>query len=159
MKVILQLLCFTCLVIQAHAQNLDGSAEDRQSLDKATAAIRDAFSKGDAALAASLHHPNIVKYFGKNNVVTGRVELERGLAEWFKNTKVEFVENKIESTVFTGQTAIQTCIFAIKSTPKQGGQSTIGRGRSMVIYVRDKSSPTGWLSLREMTQEAPDEGN
>ena len=26
----------------------------------------------------------------------------------------------------------------------------------LLAYVRDKSSPTGWLSLREMTQDAPD---
>jgi hypothetical protein len=66
------------------------------------------------------------------------------------------VENTVESTVFTGETAIQTVIFAIKSTPKNGGKPTIGRGLSMVVYIRDKSSPTGWLSLREMAQAGPD---
>lgn len=59
-------------------------------------------------------------------------------------------------TVFHGETAIQTIIFAIKTTPKDGGKSVISRGRSMAVYIRDKISPTGWLSLREMIQEAPD---
>jgi len=25
----------------------------------------------------------------------------------------------------------------------------------MVIYIQDKNSPTGWLTLREFVQEAP----
>jgi ketosteroid isomerase-like protein len=155
MKPLSQLLFLLILSTLLHAQNIKDSIAERASLDKATAAIRSAFEKGDAKLAAQLHSPKIVKYFGGNNVVVGRAALEKGLKEWFQNTKVEFVENKVENTVFTGNIAIQTAIFAIKSTPKSGGKPSIGRGRSMVIYVQDKSSPTGWLSLREMTQEAP----
>jgi len=34
---------------------------------------------------------------------------------------------------------------------------TISRGRAMVVYVRYKDSPTGWASIREMAQTAPDE--
>jgi len=155
MKTIAQLLVIVLLAGCTQAQNVNGSPDDRKSLDKATLAIREAFAKGDAALAASLHHPNIVKYFGGTNVVTGRAALQSGLANWFKTTKVEFVENTVESTVFTGNTAVQVVVFAIKSTPKAGGAPSINRGRSLVVYVRDSSSPTGWLSLREMAQEAP----
>ncbi len=152
---------FLCILIAMHlnAQDSNDSIALRQSFDKNIAALTDAFAKGDAALVASLHHPQVIKYFGGNNVVVGRAALKKGLVEWFKNTKVEFVENTVESTVFNGETAIQVSIFAIKSTPKNGGEPTIGRGRSMVIYVRDKSSPTGWLTLREMTQAAPDKTN
>jgi hypothetical protein len=64
MKRILYFLCSCLLVTHASAQSLDGSAADRKSLDKATLAIRQAFAKGDAELVASLHHPDIVKYFG-----------------------------------------------------------------------------------------------
>lgn len=156
MKTIFQLFCFILLAGTVSAQTTHGTKADSLSLDKQCRALGDAFAKGDAHKVAQLHHPDIVKYFGKNNVVIGRAALEKGLAGWFKNTKVEFIENTIESTVFTGNIAAQTCIFAVKTTPKAGGKSEITRGRSMVIYVRDKSSPTGWLSLREMTQEAPD---
>lgn len=155
MKIFIQLIIITLLANHIDAQNLNGSEEDRRSLDKATLAIREAFAKGDAALVAKLHHPDIVKYFGGNNVVIGRANLEKGLAEWFRNSKVEFTELTIESTIFTGETAIQSCIFGIKTTPKAGGEPVISRGRSIVVYVRDKSSPTGWLSIREMAQEAP----
>ncbi|MGH2563387.1 MAG: YybH family protein [Ginsengibacter sp.] len=153
---ILQVFCIILFSGYVYAQNANDSVQERQSLDKATAAIRDAFSKGDAALVAELHSPGIIKYFGGNNVVIGRAALEKGLKNWFQNATIEFIENKVESTVFNDSTAIQTVIFAIKTTPKDGGKSVISRGRSMVVYIRDKSSPTGWLSLREMTQEAPD---
>jgi ketosteroid isomerase-like protein len=155
MKTVFSLLCIL-IVLHVKAQSTVDSIALRQSFDKNIAALTDAFAKGDAALVASLHHPQVIKYFGGTNVVTGREALEKGLEEWFKNTKVEFVENTVESTVFNGEVAIQTSIFAIKSTPKNGGEPTIGRGRSMVIYIQDKSSPTGWLTLREMTQAAPE---
>jgi ketosteroid isomerase-like protein len=141
--------------ISAHAQCDTGSPALRQSLDKATAAIRDAFSRGDAAMVGRLHSPNVIKYFGGNRVVVGRDAVEKGARDWFKQSKVEFVENTVENTCFVGNIAIQTVIFSIKTTPKDGGAPSIGRGRSLVIYVQDKSSPTGWLTLREIAQEAP----
>ena len=73
-----------------------------------TAAIRDEFAKGDAALATSLHRPDIIKYFGGNNIVIGRTALENGLKNWFKNSTIKFTENSVESTIFTDTTAIQT---------------------------------------------------
>lgn len=155
MKIIAQLFCIALLTIHVNAQTINGSEEDRKSLEKQTSALRDAFAKGDAALVAQLHHPGIIKYFGGNNVVIGRAALQKGLTGWFQSSTIEFIENTVESTVFNGPTAIQTCIFSIKATPKAGGEPVITRSRSMVVYIRDKSSPTGWLSLREMTQEAP----
>lgn len=155
MKKIFQLFIVALFSIHANAQSSNDSVAERQSLDKATSAIRAAFEKGDAALVAKLHSPHIIKYFGGNNVVIGRAALEKELQNWFQNSKVEFIENNVESTVFNGETAIQTVIFAIKTTSKNGGKPVISRGRSMVVYVQDKSSPTGWLSLREMAQEAP----
>jgi len=129
----------------------------RQSLVKTTAAIRDAFGRGDVPAILALHHPDVVKYFGGKNVVKGRIALGKGLTETFKSSKFEFVENKIESTVFNGETAVETGIFTIKVTPKNGGQSTYAHGRSMVVYVRYNDSPFGWVSIREMVQAAPDE--
>nr|WP_262918269.1 nuclear transport factor 2 family protein [Mucilaginibacter straminoryzae] len=139
------------------AQDVNGSNADSGSLERATAALREAFAKGDIALVVKLHHPDIVKYFGGKNVVTGRAELEKGVREWLTNSHVEFIENKVESTFFNKGTAVQTSIFTIRNTPKSGGKPTIGRGRSMVVYVKDSSSPTGWLSVREIVQEAPPE--
>ncbi|WP_188794942.1 YybH family protein [Dyella nitratireducens] len=155
MKKTFLLLIVVFFSINAHAQCSTDSAALRQSLDKATAAIRDAFSRGDAAMVGRLHSPNVIKYFGGNNVLIGRDAVEKGARDWFKESKVEFVENTVENTCFIGNVAIQTVIFSIKTTPRSGGAPSIGRGRSMVIYVQDKSSPTGWLTLREIAQAAP----
>jgi ketosteroid isomerase-like protein len=155
MKTIFQLLTILFISTSAYTQDVTDSIALRQSLDKATAAIRNAFENGDAVLVAQLHSPNVIKYFGGNNVIIGREAVEKGAREWFQNSKVEFIENTVENTDFVGKIAIQTVIFSIKTTPKNGGKSSVGRGRSMVIYIQDKSSPTGWLTLREIVQEAP----
>jgi ketosteroid isomerase-like protein len=155
MKIIFQLAAILFLSANAFSQEITDKVALRQSLDKATAAIRKAFENGDAVLVGQLHSPNVIKYFGGNNVIVGRDAVEKQARDWFQSSKVEFIENTVENTVFVGNIAIQTVIFSIKTTPKNGGKSSIGRGRSMVIYIQDKTSPTGWLSLREIAQEAP----
>lgn len=155
MKTIFQLLIIVFFSTSVHSQNITDSVALRQSLDKATAVIRNAFEKGDAALVRQLHSLDVIKYFGGNNVIVGRDAVEKGARDWFQNSKVEFIENTVENTEFIEKIAIQTVIFSIKTTPKNGGEPSIGRGRSMVIYIQDKSSPTGWLTVREIAQEAP----
>ena len=155
MKIIFQLAAILFLSANAFSQEITDTVALRQSLDKATAAIRKAFENGDAVLVGQLHSPNVIKYFGGNHVIVGRDAVEKQAREWFQSSKVEFIENTVENTVFVRNIAIQTVIFSIKTTPKNGGKSSIGRGRSMVIYIQDKTSPTGWLSLREIAQEAP----
>ncbi len=155
MKIIFQLAAILFFSANAFSQEITDTVTLRQSLDKATAAIRKAFENGDAVLVGQLHSPNVIKYFGGNNVIVGRDAVEKQASNWFQSSKVEFTENTVENTVFAGNIAIQTVIFSIKTTPKNGGKSSIGRGRSMVIYIQDKTSPTGWLTLREIAQEAP----
>ena len=155
MKTLFRVIIILFISTNVYTQGITDTTTLKQSLEKATAAIRRAFEKGDAALVAQLHSPGIIKYFGGNNVVVGRDAVEKGAREWFQNSKVEFIENTVENTEFVGNIAIQTSIFSIKTTPKDGGKSSAGRGRSMVIYIQDKNSPTGWLTLREFVQEAP----
>ena len=155
MKTLFQLLTIVFFCTKAYSQDITDTAVLKQSLGKATAAIRSAFEKGDATLVAQLHSPDVIKYFGGNNVIVGRDAIEKGARAWFQNSKVEFIENRVENTEFVGKIAIQASIFSIKTTPKNGGKPSIGRGRSMVIYIQDKSSPTGWLTLREFVQDAP----
>jgi hypothetical protein len=71
MKTTLYLLFIMLFSTHVEAQNLNDSISERESLDNATAAIRDGFKKGDATLAAKLHSPDIIKCFGGNNVVIG----------------------------------------------------------------------------------------
>jgi len=157
MKILNYIGIVACIAYGCHSSPANVPTEYRQSLVKTTAAIRDAFGRGDVPAILALHHPDVIKYFGGNNVVKGRIALGKGLTETFKSSRLEFVENRIESTVFNGETAIETGIFTIRVIPKNGGQPTLAHGRSMVVYVRYKNSPFGWVSLREMAQAAPDE--
>lgn len=155
MKFIKYLIIAAFVASGCHTSPQDVSADYKTSLVKTTAAIRDAFARGDIPALLALHHPNVIKYFGGDNVVKGRAALEKGFTGVFKTSKMEFVENRIESTVFNGETAVETSIFTIKISPGNGGTSTFAHGRSMVVYVRYKDSPYGWVSLREMAQAAP----
>ena len=155
MKTVFQTFFLFSFSICAYSQEAADTTAMFQSLERATATIRKAFENGDAALVGKLHSLNVIKYFGGTNVTIGREAVEKGARDWFQSGKVEFLENTVENTEFFGSVAIQTVIFSIKTTPKNGGQPSIGRGRSMVMYIQDKSSPTGWLTVREIAQEAP----
>ena len=149
--------CFIFLLLLGGCTSHDpaGSADDRSTFLKTKQAILDGFSKGDVAAVLALHHPDVVKYFGGKNVVNGREGLRKQLTDLFNYAKVEFVQNDIESTIFNGNTVIETSIYGIRLFPKNGDSTRVIHGRSMVVYIRYKDSPTDWASLREMTQEAP----
>lgn len=153
------LLATSLLFSRCTCPGSNGSARDRESLQKTTKAIRDAFARGDVEAVLALHHPDVIKYFGGNNVVKGRETMRAGLVQLFQNQKIEFSENTVESTLFNGETAVETSIFEFKSTPKNGGPASFARGRSMVTYIKYKDSPTGWASIREMAQSAPDKAD
>ena len=74
---------------------------------------------GDVPAIVALHHPDVVKYFGGNNVVIGRAALEKGLTEMFRTSTLEFIDNKLESLIFVGETAIETSIFTIRARQKR----------------------------------------
>lgn len=155
MHKLIQLFLLSLVISGCNSRNAGNITSDRAALEKTTRAIREGFARGDVAAIVALHHPDVVKYFGGTNVVNGRAALEKGLTEMFSTSRMEFIENKVESTLFQGETAIETSIFAIKVSFRNGDTPTVGRGRAMVVYVRSKESPTGWASIREMAQAAP----
>jgi hypothetical protein len=71
---IFSILCSCCSSPQS-----DNLADDKAALDKTKAAFAAAFARGDVKALVALHHPDIVKYFGGNNVVTGRAQLAEQL--------------------------------------------------------------------------------
>ena len=99
MKTLFQLLTIAFFCTNAYSQDITDTAVLKQSLGKATAAIRSAFEKGDATLVAQLHSPDVIKYFGGNNVIVGRDAIEKGARSWFQNSKVEFIENRVENGI------------------------------------------------------------
>jgi len=156
MKTIKTLILLMLLSSACMAQpDFSGSAKDRADLIKTSEEIHKAFFNGDADGVMAYHHPNVVKSFAYNNYVVGADTVRAGLVATFKGTHLEFLENKVESTLFNGNTAVESYLFTIKGTPKNGGEPFIFKGRSVVVYVRYKKSPTGWASIREVVQPAP----
>jgi hypothetical protein len=131
-------------------------SDDEAALRNTSAAIRAAFAKGDAAEAMKYHHPEVQKALGFHKVLIGRDAVEADLSSTFRQYRLEFIENNVESLLIEDQTAVEQTLFTIRVTPIAGGEPTLFKGRTMVVYVRYKESPTGWASIREMIQPASD---
>jgi ketosteroid isomerase-like protein len=144
------LLISLFLAIPSHAD----SASDRAAVEATGAAIRAAFAAGNVAEILKYHHPDVRKALSFQNVQVGREAVGAGLQNTLRQVHLEFVENNVESLLIEGDTAIEQTVFAIKATPLAGGQPSVFRGRTMVVYVRYKESPTGWASIRELIQPA-----
>jgi ketosteroid isomerase-like protein len=114
-----------------------GTDQDRVALQKTGEAIRAAFARGDIETIMAYHHPDVIKL---------------GTLQAFN---LEFEQFRDENIFFQGDTAVEQSVFTIKGTPKGGGPPFLFKGRSLVVYVRYKKSPTGWASIRELIQPAP----
>src|SRR5450631_3394413 len=95
-KNLLTIVCILICLVACRNSNTAGSVEDQIAFSNTKAAIRDAFAKGGVTAVLSLHHPDIVKYFGGKNIVTGRNGLKKQLTDMFNYARTEFVENNIE---------------------------------------------------------------
>ncbi len=126
----------------------------RQEILNHGAVIRKAFAADDLEKIKAVHHPEVIKALGYNDVQTGREAVINGVKGTLENYHLEFVENDVESILIQGDIAIEQTKFSIKGTPKQGGDSFIFKGRTMVTYVRSSESPTGWATVREIIQPA-----
>ena len=149
---VVALLALACLARDAYA----ASDKDRNALQKTSEAIRAAFAKGDVATAMEYHHPDVVKALAFDKHLNGRDAVAADLRGTLQHFNLEFVDNEVESLLIEGNLAVEQTLFAIKGTPKGGGESFVFKGRAMVVYVRYKKSPTGWASIREMIQPATD---
>ena len=130
------------------------SSSDRAAVEATGAAIRAAFAAGNVAEILKYHHPDVRKALSFQNVVVGRDALAKDLANTLSHVHVEFIENNVESLLIEDNTAIEQTLFTIKATPIGPGQPSVFHGRTMVVYVRSKDSPTGWASIRELIQPA-----
>jgi len=132
-----------------------GSKNDRESLRKTGEAIRAAFARGDLDAVMAYHHPDVIKALAQDKYLVGREAVRADLAKTFSNFRLDFVNDRVESTFFQGRTAVEESLFTIRGTPLAGGAPFLFKGRSMVVYVRDRRSPTGWASIRELIQPVP----
>lgn len=131
-----------------------GSHQDRDALEKTSEAIRAAFRRGDVATIIAYHHPDVIKALSFQKYLIGRKAVAGDLRSTLEQFSLEFEENRVESLLILGNTAIEQTIFAIQSTLKHGGKPYLFKGRTQVVYVRYKQSPTGWASIREIIQPA-----
>jgi ketosteroid isomerase-like protein len=152
MSAILVLLTFTIFCCKTYA----ASDNDRTALENTGAAIRAAFARGDVATAMKYHHPDVIKALSFHNVLIGRDAVAADLRKTLQQFQLEFVENQVESLLLENGTAVEQTLFTIKGTPRGEGQPFLFKGRTIVVYVRFKDSPTGWASIREVIQPATD---
>jgi hypothetical protein len=68
---------------------------------------------------------------------------------------LQWRENHVENLWIRGDTAVEQTAFLINVKPKIHGYPFVFKGRSQVVYVRYKDSPTGWACIRELMQSRP----
>lgn len=143
---VLSFFIFSCL----HAQDI----EIEQAILDHGKTIREAFANANIEKIKSLHHPDVIKALGYNDVKNGRDEVIDGLIETLQTFNLEFIENNVESILIQENIAIEQTRFTIKGTPKNDGDPFVFKGRTMVTYIRYEQSPTGWATIREIIQPA-----
>ena len=143
-------LCFGCQNFRTHKED-----RDRTAIARTSEAIRDAFTHNDVAGVLAYQHPEVVKVSSSGKVINGRDALKEGLVSVFQNTGLQWRENHVENLWIRGDTAVGQTAFAIEVRPKTHGYPFVLKGRTQVVYVRYKDSPTGWACIRELMQSAP----
>ena len=124
----------------------------RQEILHHGAEIRNAFQQENIEHIKKLHHPDVIKALNYNDLKNGRDEVIKALEETLRLYRLEFIENEIENFYIQDNLVIEQTRFAIKGTPKDGGDSFVFRGRTLVTYIRYQKSPTGWATIREIIQ-------
>ena len=130
---------------------------DRAAIEKTNEAVRAAFAREDIPSILAYHHPDVTKALSYNRYLVGRSALEADLRSTFENYSLEFLQNDVEILSIHGDIATEQILFSVKGTPKKGASPFLFKGRTMLILVRYDKSPTGWATLREIVQPAPDE--
>lgn len=146
------LLVLLCCIVQPAFAFTQNSSADEAALDKTDAEVRAAFASGDLDAIRRYHHPDVVKGLSPRELVIGRDAVVSAIASSLRDSNLEFVESRIESSLVMGDSAVRIFHFSIRATPKKGGSSATFTGRSMVVYIRTKDSPTGWATIRELVQ-------
>jgi hypothetical protein len=79
--------------------------------------------------------------------------MRKSLTGLFANNQVEFLgrADDMDSLQILVDTAVMVAKFSVSGRPKDPtGAPFLFSGRTMIVYVRDAHSPTGWLTYREM---------
>jgi ketosteroid isomerase-like protein len=146
-----------CLIVSSFltAAFSDDKA-DKAAIEKTDEAVRVAFARADIPAILAYHHPDVTKALAYNRYLVGRSALEADLRSTFQNYSLEFLQNDVEILSIHGDIATEQILFSVKGTPKKDGSPFLFKGRTMLILVRYDKSPTGWATLREIVQPAPE---
>lgn len=140
----------------AYLAAYEGSAKDRAAIAQTGDAIRAAFARGDVDGIMAYHHPDVIKALTPgSDYQIGSEAVKAALMQTFQAFTLHFDQSHVDNLFFQGDTAVEESTFAIRGTPKGNAQPFVFKGRSMVVYVRYKKSPTGRASIREIIQPAP----
>ena len=149
-----------CLIVLssliAPAAAFGDDKADRAAIEKTGEAVRAAFARGDIPAILSYHHPDVTKALAYSRYLVGRSALAADLRSTFESYRLEFLQNDVEILSIHGDIATEQILFSVKGTPKKSGAPFLFRGRTMLILVRYDKSPTGWATLREIVQPAPE---
>jgi ketosteroid isomerase-like protein len=143
------------LTATAASQSADPK-DDKAAIDKTSEAVRAAFARGDIPAILSYHHPDVTKALAYDKYLIGRSALEADLRSTFENYTLEFQQNDVELLSIHGNVATEQILFSVKGTPKKSGAPFLFKGRTMLVLIRYDKSPTGWATLREIVQPAPE---
>ena len=146
------LVLFVAIVGGLRAES--GSVADREGFEKTRSGLAAAFARGDVAAIAKYHHPDVQKALSYSKYLIGREAVLADLRQTFAAYTMTFVEDNVESVTFFGDTCVEQSKFAVRGEPKGNAKPFLFKGRSMVVYVRSKDSPSGWASIREVVQPA-----
>lgn len=148
---------FIAISLAATAANQSADPQaDKAAINKTSEAVRAAFARGDIPAILSYHHPDVTKALAYDKYLVGRSALEADLRSTFEKYNLEFLQNDVELLSIHGNVATEQILFSVKGTPKKGGAPFLFKGRTMLVLVRYDKSPTGWATLREIVQPAPE---
>jgi len=143
-------LIILLLIVNCNAQ----SNNEKAQIIVHGESIREAFTAGNIEGIKKLHHPDVIKALGYNNIKVSREEVIEDIRNTLQNYKLEFIENEVEHILIQGDIAIEQSIFSIKGIPLTQGEPFVFSGRTMVTYIKYDQSPTGWATIREIIQVA-----
>ncbi|MEM7700616.1 MAG: hypothetical protein AAF251_01630 [Pseudomonadota bacterium] len=129
--------------------------EDLAQINATSSAIRSAFAERDVEGIARYHHDNVIKSLGPGQYYEGKKALKAQLSETFGSVALKFGEGgqrNREALMICGESAISITLFEIAFIPDDGSEGGVFAGRTMVVMVRSKDAPHGWVVFSELIQ-------
>lgn len=153
MRAIIFIFFLSCILCSCTTSSIHHGGIDREAIIETNKKIRTAFANGNIEEILRYHHPDVEKAFSWNDYQVGSIVVKQGLTSLLENYNLEFLGSaeEMESLKIFEDSAVMIARFSLKGVPKNDSvKPFVFSGRTMIVYIRNKESPTGWLSFREM---------